>query len=106
MCQRLFGSVTVVLLTAGLAPAQPLPVNEPPPLQNDTTCCASPLVGSQNCQSDSRLWANADYLLWWIRKGPLPVPLVTTGSENDALPGVPGQPGTRVLFGGSGTDYG
>jgi len=50
-------------------------------------------------------WVETDYLLWWIRRGPL-APLVTTGNPTDALPGAIGQPGTRVLFGGSGLDYG
>jgi Putative beta barrel porin-7 (BBP7) len=51
-------------------------------------------------------WVEADYLLWWIRRGPLPTPLVTSGDPKDALPGALGQPGTRALFGGSGLDYG
>jgi hypothetical protein len=48
----------------------------------------------------------ADYLLWWIRSGPLNTPLVTTGSPLDAVPGALGQPGTRVLFGDSPLNYG
>ena len=51
-------------------------------------------------------WVEADYLLWWIRPGPLPTPLVTTGNPKDPLPGALGQPGTRSLLGGSGLDYG
>jgi hypothetical protein len=47
-----------------------------------------------------------DFLLWRIKHGPLPVPLVTTGSPSDANPGALGQPHTQVLFGGSGLDYG
>jgi hypothetical protein len=46
-----------------------------------------------------------DYLLWWVRKGNVP-PLVVTGSQADAFPGALDQPGTRVLFGGDGLDYG
>jgi hypothetical protein len=53
-----------------------------------------------------RLWLQADFLLWFIKDGPLNVPLVTTGSPNDANPGALGQPHTQVLFGGSGLDYG
>ena len=52
-----------------------------------------------------RAWFGADYLLWWVKNGPLP-PLVVTGSLADPFPGALDQPGTRVLFGGSNADYG
>ena len=41
-------------------------------------------------------WVEADYLLWWIKRGPLPTPLVTTGNPKDPQPGALGQPGTRA----------
>src|SRR5262249_54798590 len=47
----------------------------------------------------------ADYLLWKVRSGPLPFPLLTTGGASDAIPGGLGQQGTRVLFGGSPADF-
>jgi hypothetical protein len=66
------------------------------------------------------LWFDAEYLLWWTKNGPLPVPLVTTGSApvgfgNDVPMvingtgiggGVLGDPDTSVRFGGEGLDYG
>lgn len=58
------------------------------------------------CEPSQRLWVSADYLLWWVKNGPLGVPLVTTGSLADAAPGALGQPGTRVLFGNNSIDYG
>jgi hypothetical protein len=48
---------------------------------------------------------STDYLLWWVRRGPTPGPLLTVGSPTDAIPGALGQPGTAVLFGGSPLDY-
>ncbi len=45
------------------------------------------------------LWLEADYLLWTIKKVPLPVPLVTSASLRDPLPGAIGQPGTQILLG-------
>jgi hypothetical protein len=53
----------------------------------------------------SRIWLRAEYLLWWVEDGNVP-PLVTTSPQ--AALGVLGEPGTRVLFGGSdgGFDYG
>lgn len=53
-----------------------------------------------------RLWGGVEYLLWWIRDGPLPFPLVTTGNPNDPIPGALGQSGTQTLFGGNGLDFG
>lgn len=46
-----------------------------------------------------RVWASADYLLWWVKSGPVGGPLVTTGSLTDPFPGAVGQPNTRVLLG-------
>jgi hypothetical protein len=53
-----------------------------------------------------RLWLQADFLLWFVKDGPLHVPLATRGSTADADPGALGQPHTRVLFGDSDLDYG
>lgn len=45
-----------------------------------------------------RGWIQAEYLLWWMKDGPAPVPLVST----DLI----GAPGTRVLLGGDDLDPG
>jgi hypothetical protein len=58
------------------------------------------------CEHVPTWWFQTDFLLWWIKSGPLSVPLVTTGSVNDANPGALGQPNTQVLFGGNGLNYG
>jgi hypothetical protein len=50
-------------------------------------------------------WASADYLLYRVKDGPLPGPLVTT-SSNPADVGALGAPTTRVLFGDADLDYG
>lgn len=44
-------------------------------------------------------WIETDYLLWWIKNNPVPVPLVTNASLDDNLPGAIGQPHTRVVLG-------
>ena len=59
-----------------------------------------------NAAASPRVWSRAEYLLWWIKDGPLPVPLLTTGNPTDAVPGAIGQEGTRTLFGGHGLDDG
>jgi hypothetical protein len=52
-----------------------------------------------------RWWLQADYLLWWVKHGPLPTPLAVTGSLADDFPGALDQPNTQILFGGSGLRY-
>jgi hypothetical protein len=51
-----------------------------------------------------RVWASADYLYWWIKDGPVPGPLVTSGTTDSQ--GVLGNAGTVVLLGDKGLDYG
>src|SRR5262249_55239918 len=54
-----------------------------------------------------RFWASSEYLLWWVKNGPLPVPLVTTNGPGTI--GAVNEPGSQVLFGGgspNGLDYG
>jgi len=65
---------------------------------------------TEGCAAD-RCWGRAEYLLWWVKSAPLPVPLVTTGDPNLGfdpqdpvnslnIAGALGQPGTQVLAGG------
>jgi hypothetical protein len=70
-----------------------------------SSCCGHPVACTPACAPASRWWFDADYLLWWVKSGPVP-PLAVTGSLADPFPGALDQPGTRVLFGGSGLDYG
>ena len=54
-----------------------------------------------------KIWARSDYMMMWMKKGPNPVPLLTTGDPTvDANPGALGQSTTRVLFGGNSLDFG
>jgi hypothetical protein len=50
--------------------------------------------GPSNCP---RVWASAEYLLWWLKDAPLGAPIATLGSPADAFPGAVGQPGTHVI---------
>lgn len=52
----------------------------------------------------NRMWISNEYLLWWVKNGPLPVPLITASSAADV--GTLGAPTTQVLFGGKSIDYG
>jgi Putative beta barrel porin-7 (BBP7) len=58
------------------------------------------------CGRPSCFWVSGEALLWWTKGSQVPA-LITTGVPGaTALPGVLGQPGTTVLFGGSDVDNG
>jgi hypothetical protein len=46
-----------------------------------------------------RVWARAEYLLWWVRDDHAPVPLATTGPAGVPRSGALGEPTTSVLIG-------
>src|SRR5947209_7985244 len=53
-----------------------------------------------NVSPEPRVYVTTDYILWWVRRGPLPdQALVTTGPAGVANAGLIGQPGTQTLFG-------
>ncbi|MBI2742477.1 MAG: BBP7 family outer membrane beta-barrel protein [Chlamydiales bacterium] len=52
------------------------------------------------------VWIEGEYLLWAIKKNPLPVPLVTQGSLSDPIDGALGQPGTKIKLGRQRIDMG
>jgi hypothetical protein len=58
------------------------------------------LIGSAAGQTadTGRFYGSAEYLMWWTKDGPSPVPLVTDGFAN--------APGTRVFMGGDDVDFG
>lgn len=60
-------------------------------------CCGC----GNGCCFGNRWFGSAEYLLWFIKGQNVP-PLLTTGPLTDPVPGALGQPGTSVLFGGSG----
>lgn len=112
MRTRLFASWVALLATASLASAQELPQTIPAP----TAVPYAPTYADcpdGNCGSRgfgpagaNPFWANAEYLMWWVKSGPLPIPLVATGSTSDPLPGALNQPGTSVVYGNTNTDFG
>ena len=54
----------------------------------------------------NRFWIQADYLMRWVKPGPNPVALLTTGADTDDTPGAIGQPGTKILFGDAPVGFG
>jgi hypothetical protein len=100
--------VAVVLASATLAQAQSssLPLNpEVVVVRPEETFWSDPAHDPETGPRD-RVWARLEYLLWWIRNGPVNTPLLTTGSPLDAVPGALDQGGTQVLFGGAPLHFG
>lgn len=94
----------VPVVTATSEPVAPAATMMPAFTDNSLWVTAG--SGDDRASTGPALWASADYLLWWISRGPLPTPLVTTGNPTDPLPGALGRPSTVALFGGSKLDYG
>jgi len=56
----------------------------------------------QPASSQERFWVGTEYLMWWTKKSPEPVPLVTTSPDNPLIVGISGivtSPTTTVLLG-------
>jgi hypothetical protein len=107
------------LLIAGQLFAQSPPTDNPPEAKADgdakkpAEVSQEPAPASSEATADGlpahRTWARVEYLMWWLKNAPLPVPLVTTGDPRVGFDpnfvntvntaGAIGQPGTRVLFG-------
>jgi hypothetical protein len=102
--------LSVTLLLAGTSPARaqshPAPYPPPPGIDSPEPSLFRVPPSDSEPGYDGRVWVNFEYLLWWVRNGPLNTPLVTTGSPADAVPGAIGQAGTQVLFGDRPLNYG
>ncbi len=57
------------------------------------------LAGQPAGPVNDRIWAEADYVLYWLKPVCNTVPTITVGSIADAQPGVPGQPNTQLIQG-------
>jgi hypothetical protein len=93
------------------APAPEPPYEPPPtPLHERLRALCDQIEAKKKvpfCRpTNESCWFSAEYLIAFIRPMQFTGPLVTMGSAADALPGVIGQPGTIVLFGGDPADFG
>jgi hypothetical protein len=113
MTKKTLASLALLLAGAEWAMAQG-PVLAPPPapvMPGDAFLYAPPPTFTWNSHHsadrlDDRLWARFDLLVWWLKPGPNPVPLLTTGPADAPLPGVLFQPGTVVAYGGDDIHFG
>jgi hypothetical protein len=110
MGTRLLCQIAVLLLAAPALFAQsPLPTSL---ADAKDRADSSPSTPAPDVVTDAeplpRIWGDVEYLLWWLKSGPLPAPLVTTSTDSPptAQSGALGQPGTHVLFGDQRLDYG
>jgi hypothetical protein len=102
-------TLAVILASASHSTAQP-PV--PPKLADSPSVATSspvpidaPVVFVEDGpKTGDRLWAGCDYLLWWIKPQPIPLPIVAV-NDLGAAP-LLGAPGTRVLFGNQNQEMG
>jgi hypothetical protein len=103
-------SLLVLLASVGRAaePVEAIPAPASAPL-------TAPDNGFSFAPCDDRcppnqFWASAEYLLWWVKAQPVPVPLVTIGPPGAVGPSgiaaVLGQPGTQVLMGNQSSSLG
>ncbi len=116
MRKELLGSSLILLASTGWAFAQtPLPSSPVAGLEpvaawshEDAPAAAWSAPGGGD-DGKSCLWGGADYLLWWVKGGPLPYPFVLTGPVNGPPPnnnpgalneaGVPTLTGKSIDFG-------
>jgi hypothetical protein len=57
-------------------------------------------VFTQSARPVDPLFFSAEYLMWWVKNAPMPVPLVTTGDPSDPALGALGGKTTQILYGG------
>ncbi|VTU02701.1 Protein containing DUF1551 OS=Rhodopirellula maiorica SM1 GN=RMSM_05043 PE=4 SV=1: DUF1551 [Gemmataceae bacterium] len=101
---------SLLAATQGAAQAPPaFPLPPVLPLTAAVPECPAPVVPACD-PPPPRVWGSVDYLLWWVKGTPLP-PLVTLGDPNVGFPllntaGALGQPGTRLIYGGTPANFG
>lgn len=87
----------------------PQPLGYPQPYAYPGYGIADPLTPPEEFhRPHERCWIGADYLLAWIRRGPLSTPLLTTSTSTDpdVDRGALDEPGTAVLFGNDDLSFG
>jgi hypothetical protein len=105
MSARVVCSLGLVLfLTLRVAQAR---ADEPAPLSEGPTVTFAITENTDGGEAHC-VWFQGDYLLWWIQRGPLATPLVTTDPSQGVAKGSGGlaNPTTQVLLGGHGIDFG
>src|SRR5258708_36615891 len=97
-----FGHVTLGQSAPAPAPTLLSESTALPPSARPAEAVAPCACDAGVCGPNGQMWAEAEYLLWWVRGTALP-PLVTTSpaGTSQIQAGVPATPGAAVLFAGS-----
>src|SRR5262245_41856786 len=124
MCRTTLWIIGLVAVGIGPISAQSPPAM-PAPDARSPVDANQPIGGSPNpmaidCSFSSttpypRVWVRSEYLMWWVKSSPLPVPVVTTGdpavgfdptgADTVNTAGALDQPGTQILVGGAGIKF-
>ena len=85
---------------------KPNPALPAAPSLTGDSCCPEVDCCIPYAECGPRFWASGEYLLWWFKSSPDPVPLLTTApaSSPALIPGVLGNPDTTILLGGNHED--
>ena len=91
-----------------IVPDAPAPAQQPaeqPVISSPTLPYAASTNGASAWDSRGRFYVGAEYLLWWTKKSPIAVPLVTTTTDLSQMPPATiGANGTSVVLGNQGLD--
>jgi hypothetical protein len=92
----------LVVPDAAMTPPPPV---EPVIISSPTLPYATSANGGVAWDSSRRFYVGAEYLLWWTKKSPVPVPLVTTTTDLTQMPpATVGTVGTSVVLGNQDLD--
>src|SRR3954465_10684463 len=100
MRKKLVGALAALLAGAGLGTAEAPPLVPTPAVAlpapsavapvpavsaypGDGSCGEAPCA-ADCCDNSTCVWLSADYLLWWVKNGPQPLPLLTTAATAPA----------------------
>jgi len=78
-----------------LFPSVPAPEESAPAIWGNQALCTAP------ASSAGRFWAEADYVIYWLKPVCFTVPGLSVGNLSDPQPGVLGQPGSQLVQGDS-----
>src|SRR5437764_1444056 len=87
----------------GMPPPGTLPPPLPGPIYYAPHGPPAPVL-QEGPPADTSLWFSAEYLLWWFKKSPMPVPLVTSSPATAGSTGALNDPTATVVLGGQDLD--
>jgi hypothetical protein len=104
MRKGILAALAALFASAGTTGAQPAasPVEVEQEVTDGSALLEPATVGGCECEAPLPcLWGRADYLLWWTKGTPVPVPLATSAPATSpaAIPSLIGNPDTSLVLG-------